>query len=303
MASTEREIGRLMKAAFAPATHLAYENGIKVFERFRSELALPQTWPVKQEHVPHFVAYLSLQNKSLATTKTYLAALAAKHKSNGWPDYTDTWIIKKLLKGFGKKLSSKDCKKPITLEKLNEILRILPFVCSNTFEAHLLKAAFTLAFYGFFRVSELLGQKSNIQGGRPPLEHQDIKLYASHMKVWLRMSKTDQHGQGATVLIQKEVSEFCPLSVMGNYLRERGSAQGPLLVHKNGKPLTIYQFQGVLSKAVRFLKWDPKGFVPHSFRIGAATTAAINKMSEDEIMAKGRWKSCAYKRYIRQDMV
>ena len=51
MASTEREIGRLMKAAFAPATHLAYENGIKVFERFRSELALPQTWPVKQEHV------------------------------------------------------------------------------------------------------------------------------------------------------------------------------------------------------------------------------------------------------------
>jgi hypothetical protein len=37
----------------------------------------------------------------------------------------------------------------------------------------------------------------------------------------------------------------------------------------------------------------------HSFRIGAATAAAIQGASDEDIQRMGRWKSQAFKRYIR----
>lgn len=40
---------------------------------------------------------------------------------------------------------------------------------------------------------------------------------------------------------------------------------------------------------------------PHSVRIGAATNAAKQGKSADEIMLMGRWKSQTYKRYILID--
>jgi hypothetical protein len=39
----------------------------------------------------------------------------------------------------------------------------------------------------------------------------------------------------------------------------------------------------------------------HSFRIGAATTAAMLGKNYDEIKYMGRWKSDSFKKYIRMD--
>jgi hypothetical protein len=38
---------------------------------------------------------------------------------------------------------------------------------------------------------------------------------------------------------------------------------------------------------------------PHSFRIGAATLAAAQGKSSEQIRVMGRWKTTAYSRYIR----
>jgi len=50
------------------------------------------------------------------------------------------------------------------------------------------------------------------------------------------------------------------------------------------------------------LNWagiSDKGFSSHSFRIGAATSLAMEGVPESRIMQLGRWKSNAYKGYIR----
>ena len=304
LAGTSREIRKLTEAAFAPSTHRAYEQGVRAFEQFCVALSLPCKWPVPKEHIPHFVAFLSLEGKALATVKNYLAALAAKHKINEWPDPTDTWIVKKLLKGFGRRPASQDARKPITFDRLKEIMAVLTHVCFDTYETTLFRAVYSAAFFGMFRVSELLGQIPAVKGGRPPMQFRDMKLNAPNIELKLRASKTDQEGRGISVVLDRVKNvTVCPVQAMESYVRSRGQAEGNLFLHKNGKPLTVSQFQGVLTKAVTFLQWKPYGFGTHSFRIGAATTAAINKVPEAVIQRKGRWKSNAFKAYLREDLV
>jgi site-specific recombinase XerD len=83
------------------------------------------------------------------------------------------------------------------------------------------------------------------------------------------------------------------------YLKGRPSVQGPLFCHLDGKSLTRYQFVGVLKKALNRAGISDKGVSSHSFRIGAATSLAMEGVPESRIMQLGRCKSNAYKGYIR----
>ena len=57
-------------------------------------------------------------------------------------------------------------------------------------------------------------------------------------------------------------------------------------------------FTAVQKKALERLGLKDLQFKAHSFRIGAATMAALHGLSEEEIQVAGRWKSLAFKFYI-----
>ena len=44
-----------------------------------------------------------------------------------------------------------------------------------------------------------------------------------------------------------------------------------------------------------------KDYAGHSFRVGAATTAAVAGLEDSTIQTLGRWESSAFKRYVRID--
>ena len=85
---------------------------------------------------------------------------------------------------------------------------------------------------------------------------------------------------------------------MLNFLELRGGSAGPLFVRSNGVPLT----RTYLSERLRRLLSDagiPGNFSSHSFRIGAATFAALAGVPDHLIQTLGRWSSSAYLTYIR----
>ena len=164
----------------------------------------------------------------------------------------------------------------------------------------LFSAAFALAFFGFFRISELLGQSGNSALQRPPLKVDDVQV-SERLTVMLGGSKTDQTQKGTQVVIEKTTNKpaVCPVKLMKAYLEIRQKSSQCLFIHYGGAPLTRYQFQGVLKRAAAMLGWNTSTHTSHSFRIGAATTAALNGLSLECIKAKGRWKSKAAQGYIR----
>lgn len=67
----------------------------------------------------------------------------------------------------------------------------------------------------------------------------------------------------------------------------------------DGQPLTRTRFVKELCTALAKAGIDAAKFARHSFRIGAATTAATWGMPDSLIQTLGRWESMAYTLYIR----
>jgi hypothetical protein len=130
-----------------------YANAEKSFEKFRKNCDLEKVWPVPISHLINFV-YLAKNSYSPNTAKSYIAAIGFKMKMNNLADSTDSFIVKKLLKDMSKTYKRADIRRPITVEILTDIIRILPQICNSTYEAKLFSSVFVLAFRAFLRIGE-----------------------------------------------------------------------------------------------------------------------------------------------------
>ena len=183
--------------------------------------------------------------------------------------------------------------------KLLGLLRQWAKLCTSNYEQCLFHATALVTFFGAFRISEVVAASKADATGRC-LMWDDLQLEDSGMRLRLRRSKTDQAGQGTWVaLAPASREELCPIAAMRSYLKSRGSQPGFLFQHANGSPLTKYQFWAVASKALQALGLGECQFGTHSFRIGAASTAAAAGIGEARIKSIGRWRSGAFKSYIR----
>lgn len=301
MEALNKETQRLLEAALAKSTHVTYNRGINNFEEFRDNLGLGRVWPSPTKHIVAYISHLSLDGKSPSTISTSTAAIAYVHKINGWVDPTDNFVVRKLKEGARRDNKSSDSRLPITVDILGGLTSSLINICTSSYEACLFKTAFLLAFFGFLRVGEFTttSKKGNWD---KILSLQDITIRndLSAVEVHIRSSKTDQRGVGTTLQIGVVPNQgICPVASMSEYLRVRPDVEGPLFIHFGGHPLTRYQFSAILKKGIKANGLPPSDFSPHSFRIGAATSAAIGGVPLEHIMEMGRWESDAVKSYIR----
>lgn len=166
----------------------------------------------------------------------------------------------------------------------------------------MLWAAFTLAFFGFLRVSEFTYSGP----GKPFLAINDIAFTPNINKpeavqVHIKQSKTDPFREGTTLNIAKSHSPVCAVTALREYLLQRNSthAEAPLFVLQNGEPISRTVLNSNLRELLHILGYAAKEYAPHSFRIGAATTAAAANLPPWLIKTLGRWRSDCYEIYIR----
>lgn len=124
--------------------------------------------------------------------------------------------------------------------------------------------------------------------------------------VHLRYSKTDPFGVGVRLHLGRTGdATLCPVASVLGYLAIRPGTQGPLFVFQDGRPLSRALLVKHVREVLSQVGMDIAGYSGHSFRIGAASTAASAGISDSLIQTLGRWKS-AVTTYIRtppQDLI
>ena len=85
-------------------------------------------------------------------------------------------------------------------------------------------------------------------------------------------------------------------------LSQGAASESPLLIDGDGKVLCRNKFLGYLRHILDSLGLNDARYCGHSFRIGAATSAAAAGVEDHLIQTLGRWSSNCYIRYIRTDM-
>ena len=210
--------------------------------------------------------------------------------------------LHRILKGIKRSSSSQQrTRRPITIHILSQISALLRPNFSEELDTVMLWAAFTLAFFGFLRVSEF-----TYSSAKTFLVVRDITFIPNiatptSMRVHIKQSKTDPFRQGTTLVIAHSHSPVCAVTALREYLLQRNPAdpEEPLFMLQNKEPLTRTLLNANLRELLNILGYVETEYAPHSFRIGAATTAAAANIPPWLIKTLGRWRSDCYELYIR----
>ena len=203
-----------------------------------------------------------------------------------------------MIEGCKRQSPGKDTRLPITHNILKVLLHNLNFTCKTPYESVLYQTAFSLAYYALLRVGEFAAPSAYDTDRQIALTDIQISKYA--IKVTIRFSKTDQKGKSAVLTIPAQADpSTCPLTLMKRYLGLRPTYHGILFIHLDLTPLTRYQVSTMLQTTLKLANIHHDQFKMHSFRIGRCSDLFRNQVPEDRIKEIGRWKSDAYKSYIR----
>ena len=299
----------MLLESIASSTRTTYSTGVKKYLDFcfahhlasRDNL-LPA--PTEQTLV-YFVASLQGQVQ-YQTIKLYLAAVSNFYTEHNQPITTSSMLqLRRILKGIQRTSGTPPrVRRPITISILYEIVSVLRPSFSNDLDTVMLWAAFTSAFFGFLRVSEFTHNSNT-----PFLAVNDATFIPNienptAIQLKIKQSKTDPFRQGTTLTITKSDSQICAVDALRDYILQRNprNVQEPLFTLKDGEPFTRTILTSNLREILKLLGYPELEYAPHSFRIGAATTAAAANLPPWLIKTLGRWRSDCYEIYIRTPM-
>lgn len=286
----------LLSYSISDSTKKLYNTALNVFNDFRKHYFDTEEWPPHYNQLVDFVSYLSYKQYSPNTVKSYISGISYFCKLYNLSDPTQSFLLRKTLVGLGRKNVQVDERKPVTLTILSSILKLLPTICKSHYETMLFSTIFSTAFFGYFRMGELVQNSMHDPGHA--IQAGDVTYHKQTNKVLivLKHSKTDQEGRGATISVTATLQAVCPVRLVLSFMQLRPSIPSAFFGHISGSPVTRYQVSAVFNMALDKLGLSKQTYKTHSFRIGAASTAWANGASEKDIAGKGRWKSqCLYK--------
>ena len=158
-------------------------------------------------------------------------------------------------------------------------------------------AACCLGFFGFLRCGEFTCQSWSTYDSLM-LSPGDIQVASitnpTVQQVTLRRSKTDTFGAGVTIHLGRSDDILCPVKAVLAYLAVRPAMPGPLFLPSSGVPLSRQFLVATIRRDLSSCGLDITRFNGHSFRIGAATTAAQAGLPDSRIQLLGRWKLSSF---------
>ena len=270
-----------------------------MYLRFCDRLNFNPT-PASEDQLILFVTELA-QSRAISTIRCYLAAVRHLHVIRGLPSPTEKKLkLDLVLRGIQRRRPTRrDTRLPITPLILRIARRELER--SPEQDSKMMWAAMCIGFFGFMRTGEFT--VTNTSETERILGIADVSVDSREnprlVSLHLRYSKTDQFGEGVRISLARNDTELCPVAAVLAYIAVRPPIPGPLLVTTKRTALTRRVFVQRLQEILAAAGMNPAPYKGHSFRIGAATTAAAAGIPDSTIQMLGRWSSNAFQAYIR----
>lgn len=305
-------VHRLWLLALSASTRRSYSTGLKVFQQFLNfcHIQHPIHRCCHELYLQKFISYcfyvLHLRTSSirgyLSAIRYYCLSLGLSdplRHSNGQLRFSLFTLLRATEKFQKKPLLPR---LPIDITLLSQLCHLLTGYYFDSYWDCLLKAVFSVAFFGFLRIGEFTADRFS------RLRHlclDDLTLESNSATLLLKHSKADRLNKGVVIRYFRTHNRVCPIRTLRSYISARSKLfstanprQTPLFIMPNGKALSRSETVKRLRILLSNIGVDASRYSGHSFRIGAASTAAKARIPIYLIKLLGRWSSSAYRRYI-----
>ncbi len=258
--------------------------------------------------ITSFISFLnSIKSLQVSSIKSYISGIQFFHKllyGAPSPEINNSQTTL-LIRGIQRSRPIRpDSRLPITLDILTKCIHALRTCYQPPSTARTLDTMFILAFFGFLRCAELTASSKFDPAINPTISDLTV-LDSETISFLIKQSKIDQVKKGHFVYIFNLSSPIQPYQAVREYLHLRisqaKSPLEPLFLDHAGKPVSRTWFQKQLKSVLLSAGISAANFSSHSFRIGAATSAAQKGLTKHQIQTLGRWSSEAFQSYIRTD--
>ena len=190
-------------------------------------------------------------------------------------------------------------KDPVTPEILRAVLaKIATIPCQKQ-----IYLAVLLMYIEFLRQSNIAPATVATFDATRHLTPMDLTVNSKGLQVNIKWSKTLQKSSDAKSILLPRTQDpkLCPVRAYQAYITaSRPLVNGPLLIHPDGKPLTIRYISAQWATLLRAAQLSTTAYSLHSLRRGAAGFAYNQqKANLNDVMNQGTWKSMAVRAYIK----
>jgi len=156
-----------------------------------------------------------------------------------------------------------------------------------------------MAFAAFLRCGEFTWDSWTTNSYLFHLSRSSVQFQPDFVTLHLPSSKTDPYRQGTLIPLASSPDIACPVTALSSlFTRYPSNSPSDPLFSRTFGPFNQAWVISRLHSALLASGIDPTGYSGHSFRRGAANTAAAAGIPKSGIKELGRWKSDAVDRYF-----
>ena len=277
-------VDKLKREHNRDSTKQNYYNIWRIFNAFFIQLDVkPKTW---EERLILFVGHCVQMKKRSSTIKSYISAIKELLRDDGVEINEDSYLLASLIRAsrlINKKVQMRlPIRKSMMCVIVHQVGKMY-MALSQPYLAVLYQAIFSTAYFGLFRVGELVE-------GSHPVKVNDVHLAKNKKKLLFVLRTSKNHGintKPQTVKITSvpctkstkkhnevdQVLRVCPYQLLRNYIairRPYKKEDKPFFVFNDRSSITPDQVRAVLKKVLLQANFNPHIYGMHGFRSGKA---------------------------------